>query len=260
MIDFTENYIPPATSAYVGLTADANIGEGSVVEVARALVDSLKEFPALELRGALLDGTLFEGKAGVEQLAKFPTKSEAIAQVVTLVVSPAKKLVAQVKGPGSNVAGIIKAVAQDAIALLHRRGRSFAHAPVATPADDPLLQQVIGQVEAAAFAAEATVLAAAEALDRATASANGGAIDEALAHKAALAAAKAKVIVDELAIRAGSQLFDVGGASAAKRESNLDRHWRNARTLAAHNPVSYKAQAVGAHAVRGTALPKTGFF
>lgn len=158
------------------------------------------------------------------------------------------------------VAGIIKAVAQDAIALLHRRGRSFAHAPVATPADDPLLQQVVGQVEAAAFAAEATVLSAAEALDRATASAKDGVIDEALAHEAALAAAKAKIIVDELAIRAGSQLFDVGGASAAKRESNLDRHWRNARTLAAHNPGSYKAQAVGAHAVRGTALPKTGFF
>ncbi|CAN7200332.1 acyl-CoA dehydrogenase family protein [Bosea sp. LjRoot237] len=158
------------------------------------------------------------------------------------------------------VAGIIKAVAQDAIALLHRRGRSFAHAPVATPADDPLLQQVVGQVEAAAFAAEATVLAAARALDRATASASDGIIDEALAHEAALAAAKAKIVVDELAIRASSQLFDVGGASAAKRETNLDRHWRNARTLAAHNPGSYKAQAIGAYAVRGAALPKTGFF
>jgi large subunit ribosomal protein L10 len=86
------------------------IGEGSVVEVARELVDVLKEFPQLELRGALLDGTLFEGKAGVEELSRFPTRSEAIAQVVTLVVSPARKLVAQVKGPGSTVAGIVKAI------------------------------------------------------------------------------------------------------------------------------------------------------
>ena len=31
MIDFTENYIPPASSAYVGLTADANIGDGAVI-------------------------------------------------------------------------------------------------------------------------------------------------------------------------------------------------------------------------------------
>ncbi len=58
----------------------------------------------------MLDGTLFKGKAGVDELSKFPTKDEAIAQVVTLVVSPARKLVAQVQGPGSNVAGIIKAI------------------------------------------------------------------------------------------------------------------------------------------------------
>lgn len=160
----------------------------------------------------------------------------------------------------SVAAGIIKAVAADAVALVKRRQRSFAHAPTPSPVDDPLLQQVIGQIESAAFAAEATVLAAADALDRATLAAVGGVINEELAHDAAAAAAKAKIVVDELAIRAGSQLFDVGGASAAKRETNLDRHWRNARTLAAHNPASYKAQALGALSVKDDRLPKTGFF
>ena len=48
----------------------------------------------------------FEGKKGVTELSKFPTKDEAIAQVVTLVVSPAKKLMAQIKGPGATVAGM----------------------------------------------------------------------------------------------------------------------------------------------------------
>ncbi|MEZ2410334.1 acyl-CoA dehydrogenase family protein [Bosea sp. RCC_152_1] len=157
-------------------------------------------------------------------------------------------------------AGIIRAIWDDAIALVRRRSRSFAHAPAASPIDDPFLQQVIGQLEAAAFAAEATILAAAEKLDRATEAAVNGRIDEGLAHDAALAAAMAKIIVDEFAIRAGSQLFDVGGASAAKRETNLDRHWRNARTLAAHNPASYKAQAIGAFSVKATPLPRTGFF
>lgn len=85
-------------------------GSTSVVEVARALVDSMAKMPALELKGAVLDGTLFKGKDGVVELSKFPTKDEAIGQVVTLVVSPGKKLMAQVKGPGSNVAGIIKAI------------------------------------------------------------------------------------------------------------------------------------------------------
>ncbi|MFO0830738.1 MAG: 50S ribosomal protein L10 [Phycisphaerales bacterium] len=85
-------------------------GATSVVEVARALVESMAKMPALELKGAVLDGTLFKGKDGVVELSKFPTKDEAIGQVVTLVVSPARKLVAQVKGPGGNVAGIIKAI------------------------------------------------------------------------------------------------------------------------------------------------------
>jgi large subunit ribosomal protein L10 len=83
---------------------------GSVVDAARAIVKVVADFPTLELKGAILDGTLFEGKKGVEELSKFPTKEEAIAQAVTLVVSPGRKLLAQIKGPGSNVAGLLKAI------------------------------------------------------------------------------------------------------------------------------------------------------
>lgn len=82
----------------------------SVVEVAREIVDQLKDFPNLELKGAVLDGTLFEGKKGVEELSKYPTRSEAIGQAVTLIVSPGRKLLGQIKGPGSTVAGLIKAI------------------------------------------------------------------------------------------------------------------------------------------------------
>lgn len=85
-------------------------GKTSVVEIARELVASMEKYPQLELKGALLDGTVFKGKAGVTELSKFPTRVEAIGQIVTLAVSPARKLMGQVKGPGSNVAGIIKAI------------------------------------------------------------------------------------------------------------------------------------------------------
>lgn len=85
-------------------------GGQSVVEVARELVAQIAKMPKLELKGAVLDGTLFSGKAGVEELSKFPTKDEAIGQVVTLVISPARKLLGQVKGPGAGIAGIIKAI------------------------------------------------------------------------------------------------------------------------------------------------------
>lgn len=85
-------------------------GGNSAVEVARELVALVAKNPALEFKGAILDGTLFSGKAGVEELSKFPTKDEAIGQNVTLLVSPGRKLAAQIVGPGSNIAGIVKAI------------------------------------------------------------------------------------------------------------------------------------------------------
>ena len=85
-------------------------GAESVVDVARELVRWAKEIKDLELKGALLDGQLFEGKAGVEALSKFPTRDEAIAQAVTLVLSPGRNLMAQIAGPGARIAGIIKAI------------------------------------------------------------------------------------------------------------------------------------------------------
>ena len=85
-------------------------GGNSVVEVARELVKLIEEFPTLELKGAILDGDLFAGAKGVKELSKYPTREEGIAQVVTLVVSPAKKLLGQIKGPGAGVAGIVKAI------------------------------------------------------------------------------------------------------------------------------------------------------
>ncbi|MCA3004237.1 MAG: 50S ribosomal protein L10 [bacterium] len=85
-------------------------GGGSIVEVAREITGMLADYPGLELKGAILDGTLFKGDAGVKELSKYPTRPEAIGNVVTLLVSPGRKLAAQVKGPGSNIAGIIKAI------------------------------------------------------------------------------------------------------------------------------------------------------
>jgi large subunit ribosomal protein L10 len=85
-------------------------GAESVVDVARELVKWAKEIEHLELKGAILDGELFEGEEGVERLSKFPTREEAIAQTVTLILSPAQKLVGAVKGPGSALASILKSI------------------------------------------------------------------------------------------------------------------------------------------------------
>ena len=157
--------------------------------------------------------------------------------------------------------GVLHALRADAVAHVHQRARSFTWAPNPSAPDDPLLQREIGEIAAAAYAGEATVLAAADALALAYA-ADISKTDPnlELAHEASLQAAAAKVVIDQLAQTAASQIFDVGGASVVRQSHLLDRHWRNIRTLASHNPASYKAQAIGALYTRGTRLPGEGYF
>lgn len=85
-------------------------GGSSVVEIARALTKALGDFPNIEIKGAVLDGTLFKGEKGVKELSKYPTKEEALGQTVALFFGPGKKLAAQIKGPGANIAGLVKAI------------------------------------------------------------------------------------------------------------------------------------------------------
>jgi alkylation response protein AidB-like acyl-CoA dehydrogenase len=150
------------------------------------------------------------------------------------------------------MAGIAAAAADDAAAVARGRSRTFSHASAELPAADPLIQEAVGRIVADAFAAESAVLAAAEALD--------AAVDPDGMHEAARRVAAAQVVVSELAVAAGARLFDAGGASATTRAANLDRHWRNARTVASHNPAMYKARALGDLAINGARLPTNGFF
>ena len=123
------------------------------------------------------------------------------------------------------------------------------------------MQQIVGQIAANAFAAEAIVLAAADALDRLeVVRTQGEEAESAAALAASLNAAKAKLIVDELALRSATLLFDVGGASTTKKSHNYDRHWRNARTLSSHNPNHFKARAIGNYEINNVPLPTKGFF
>jgi large subunit ribosomal protein L10 len=85
-------------------------GNDSVVNVAREIVKWAKKVKKLDLKGAVLDGTYFDGEAGVKRLSDYPTKEEAQATVVQLVLSPAGKLLGGVKGPGGKLLGIIKTI------------------------------------------------------------------------------------------------------------------------------------------------------
>ena len=95
--------------ALTGPSALAYGGE-TVVNVARAIVDWAKKLDQIQLKGAVLDGQYFDGEAGVRRLSDFPTKEEAQAKVVQLVLSPGANILGAAKGGGGRILGIVKQI------------------------------------------------------------------------------------------------------------------------------------------------------
>ena len=152
----------------------------------------------------------------------------------------------------ATLAGIARAIERDAVAFVQARKRVYSHGAGATPREDPLVQQLIGHLASTAFVASSTVRAVASGLgdiDRLRSA--GRPVPVALLVDVELRMAKAQVFIGDAVLQSATRLFDVGGASALQDDVRLDRYWRNARTLASHNPVIYKARVVGDHALNG---------
>ena len=153
-------------------------------------------------------------------------------------------------------AGIARNALNDAVTFANQHARPIKHSTASRSVDDPYVELSVGDISARAFTAEAVVLRAAESIDRAwAADLDADAVDQ-----AAVDVAQAQYIAAESALKAAELIFDVGGASTTGRAHNLDRHWRNARTVANHNPRHWKAAAVGAWQLKGTPPPKSGLF
>lgn len=84
----------------------------AISSVCRVLIDQKKDkaFTALELRGVFFDGEVYQGEAGVEKVSKFPTREEAIADLVGCILGPGAQLAGALNGPGAAIAGILKAI------------------------------------------------------------------------------------------------------------------------------------------------------
>lgn len=157
----------------------------------------------------------------------------------------------------ATLAGIGRAAVSDVAAQVAARRRTYSHAAAPRAAQDPQVLQIVGRARGAVYAAGATVLRIGEALQRAFDAHFG---DDAEAEEAAVAITEVEVsqaltVVSNLILDSITLLFDALGASATSRQLSLDRYWRNARTLASHNPRIYKDRIVGDFAVNGTVPP-----
>ncbi|MFB9279821.1 acyl-CoA dehydrogenase family protein [Cohnella cellulosilytica] len=157
----------------------------------------------------------------------------------------------------ATLAGIARAAARDVAEQVAERRRTYSHASASRAAEDPQVLQVVGRVRSQAYAAGAIVLKAAEAVQRACDAQSSGDPDlqDTANVEAEIETAQAQTIVARLTLDASASVFDALGASATVRTKGMDRYWRNARTIASHNPLIYKERIVGDYAVNGTRPP-----
>lgn len=153
-------------------------------------------------------------------------------------------------------AGIALAAVQDATDFVRNRKRTYGHAVAEYPKDDPLVQEVVGKAGAHAQAAVDLVRLAAQDfqgyLDRITdLSLEDDAYWE-LYGQAVTRIYATSINVSTHSLEATQLLYEVGGASVLNRPAGFDRHWRNVRVLASHNPAHYKLRSVGDYHINGT--------
>ncbi len=185
----------------------------------------------------LLDGVRFDREDLLERDAERPSHGGAFVQLVLL----------------ATLAGIGRAIVDDATAFVRSRTRTFSHAAAATVQADPLVQEVLGELSARSFVADSALAAAVRTLEASSAAIQAGHPDAAArVADAEVATARAQLAILPAVLSAATDLFDVGGASALDEGRALDRHWRNARAIASHNPARYKARAIGDQLINDT--------
>jgi alkylation response protein AidB-like acyl-CoA dehydrogenase len=151
----------------------------------------------------------------------------------------------------ANLTGIARAVLRDAVAFVQGRTRTFGVPGKSSPRDNPLVQHVVGRISSLVFSAEALVEGVSLSLERAWQAHRSGVATAEVYVEADIRAYQAQQIVIQNVLEACTLLFEVGGASAAESARGLDRHWRNARTLAAHNPAILRSADLGNYYLNG---------
>lgn len=152
----------------------------------------------------------------------------------------------------ATLAGIARAVLRDGVAFVRGRTRTFGVAGRSSPRDNPLVHRVVGRLASLVYSAESLVGSVSGALEKAWQDRLAGRATTDTYIALDIEAYQAQQIVIEQVLEAATLVFEVGGASATSEALRLDRHWRNARVIASHNPAIQRETAVGNFHLNGT--------
>ncbi|MFT4307466.1 MAG: acyl-CoA dehydrogenase family protein [Microbacterium sp.] len=155
----------------------------------------------------------------------------------------------------ATLAGIAQAAARDLAEIVRVKTRVYFTGTGELPRDDAVVQEQVGRAQAAADAARWILEGLARELEGAwrlwrDPDADPAVVDAAFVD-VELAVASAQVTISESVLDQTAHLLDVLGASSLSSRLGLDRHWRNARAIASHNPYPFKARLLGDHLLTG---------
>ncbi|MFW0787681.1 acyl-CoA dehydrogenase family protein [Gordonia sp. CPCC 206044] len=157
----------------------------------------------------------------------------------------------------TTIAGISRALHTEAVDYVRERRRYFSQGGGVAPREDPVVQGVVGEVSAARYVAETIARQIGTRLDDLAAAVLDGTVTDDRYDAVEIEVYRAQVSVISTVLAAAARVFDVGGASALDASKAWDRHWRNARTLASHNPTPHRLVSIGDHDLNGTSPFRT---
>lgn len=154
----------------------------------------------------------------------------------------------------ANLVGIARSAVAETVDIVRTRTRTGRHATTQDAASDPDVLAVVGTLYSRSLTAETLMKHAAGQLHSAHELDEEAAFADAYVETSA-----AQIGVADAVLDLASSAFDAGGSSTVRARVGLDRHWRNARTLASHNPLIYKPRVIGDNLVNGT-RPVSGYY
>lgn len=88
--------------------------QGALITMVRELKDIGKQYPSLTVKAALMDGDVYQGEQDVTALSRFPTREEALSQLVGSILSPAASVAGCIVAPAGQVASLVQAIEEKA--------------------------------------------------------------------------------------------------------------------------------------------------